>query len=573
MGLKYVNWQDEASYWRSRNTRREYELDTPVPTGLVRLAVHTSSKTGTTMSWVPAYRERVRESIKWAWHEYKSGSENFRRDSTSALTGKPTKDWCGLGVFALDALDTLYLVGLQDEVKEVGTALRQRGAKNWLQESSNEEHSTFEMTIRVLGGLMGAFTVSNDDIFLDYAETFGTRLLDAWGKDRASVLPSGKVNPRTGEVSRHADNIAEAGTLQVEFSALAHASGKPFFAEPAIRTVQYLMSESQRVNHALAPPDINPLGHLPLSGSFSVGARADSYFEYLLKLKLQRGEIGSGSGDSNGQGSLGNTWVEAMDEMLDRLIRVSPKSGGWYAIHSWDNPKRSNFEHLTCFVPGMLSLGLESPETAGMIKSDRRLLWETAAEELTWSCCALSDSTASGLPFDNVDIVGSGPLRPAKEGIDYGAATAAAQAEKRRLRALGEKEVREELSGSYDHTGGYSLLRPELVESLFYMYTRTRDVGYLYAGRRLFDSIVRYSKQPHGFSETKQLNSKYPKKTGHWESWVLAETFKYFYLLFSDPQTDTVSIAGKDIVVGKLTQNYVFTTEAHLVPKWKQGEN
>ena len=39
------------------------------------------------------------------------------------------------------------------------------------------------------------------------------------------------------------------------------------------------------------------------------------------------------------------------------------------------------------------------------------------------------------------------------------------------------------------------------------------------------------------------------------DSYVLAETFKYLYLLFTDPENLTIDI-----------DNYIFTTEAHLLP-------
>ena len=39
------------------------------------------------------------------------------------------------------------------------------------------------------------------------------------------------------------------------------------------------------------------------------------------------------------------------------------------------------------------------------------------------------------------------------------------------------------------------------------------------------------------------------------DSYVLAETFKYLYLLFTDPDDLAVDI-----------DNYIFTTEAHLLP-------
>jgi len=305
------------------------------------------------------------------------GSDEYRRDSTSSMTGEAEKDWCGLGVFALDALDTLYLVGLEKEVEEVSSILQSRGTKNWLQNSALEGQSTFEMTIRVLGGLMGAYTVTNSSIFLEYAEALGKQLLGAW-RGGEMLLPAASVSPKTGKGgSTHANCIAEPGTLQVEFLALAYASGWRYpYSENADRTMRYLIEESQRVNHSFAPYEIGNNGHLVKPPyRFTVGACADSYFEYLLKVPLQKGF-------TLGGGVYEKTWVKAMDEMLD-MIHISPVSKGWYLVHSWDSLTGGNFEHLTCFVPGMLSLGLGNEEIRKMISPERLFLWERAAEELT----------------------------------------------------------------------------------------------------------------------------------------------------------------------------------------------
>jgi len=190
----------------------------------------------------------------------------------------------------------------------------------------------------------------------------------------------------------------------------------------------------------------------------------------------------------------------------------------------------------------------------------------TCCRRINLSCCSLSDSSLSGLPYDSVLVKST--LRPVERGIDWGNEKSDPLLIKQRERRTGgEKEKRREIEFQTD--GGVSRLRPETVESLFYMFTRTRDVGYLHCGRRLFDAMVTYAKAPNGYSKTRGISTSYPIKTGKWESWVLAETFKYFYFLFSDPDSDTVNIAGKEVVVKNITQDFIFTTEAHLVPRWK----
>ena len=102
---------------------------------------------------------------------------------------------------------------------------------------------------------------------------------------------------------------------------------------------------------------------------------------------------------------------------------------------------------------------------------------------------------------------------------------------------------------------GYEL-RPEIVESTFYLYHYTRDPKYLAMGRTLFDDFVKYDRAKTGYAALKSVVTK--QQRDDMESFVLAETFKYFYLLF-DPHA-----LNFDAVT--------FNTEAHpLRPTWPAG--
>ncbi|HZT59265.1 MAG TPA: glycoside hydrolase family 47 protein [Pyrinomonadaceae bacterium] len=93
-------------------------------------------------------------------------------------------------------------------------------------------------------------------------------------------------------------------------------------------------------------------------------------------------------------------------------------------------------------------------------------------------------------------------------------------------------------------------LRPEIVESTYYLYHFTRDPEYQRMGADLFDSFVKYCRTDTAYASLKSVVTK--EKADDMESFLFAETFKYFYLLFAPPR-------ALDF------RNVIFNTEAHPI--------
>jgi mannosidase alpha-like ER degradation enhancer 2 len=91
-------------------------------------------------------------------------------------------------------------------------------------------------------------------------------------------------------------------------------------------------------------------------------------------------------------------------------------------------------------------------------------------------------------------------------------------------------------------------LRPEIVESAYYLYHITNDPKYRVMGRSLFKDFVKYCRADNGYAALVSVVTK--EKKDSMESFVFAETFKYFYLLFAPPETLDF-------------EHVVFNTEAH----------
>ena len=96
-------------------------------------------------------------------------------------------------------------------------------------------------------------------------------------------------------------------------------------------------------------------------------------------------------------------------------------------------------------------------------------------------------------------------------------------------------------------TGAGYQLRPEIVESTYYLYHYTRDPRYLEMGRRMFEDLVKYCRTDDGYTVLRSVVTKEQGDRMH--SFLLAETLKYLYLLFEPEALDF--------------NHVVFNTEAH----------
>ena len=98
---------------------------------------------------------------------------------------------------------------------------------------------------------------------------------------------------------------------------------------------------------------------------------------------------------------------------------------------------------------------------------------------------------------------------------------------------------------------GHNLLRPETVESLFYMWRFTKDPKYREWGWKAFLGFEKYTKvATGGYSGIKNVNSENSPKDDTMQTFWIAESLKYFLLLFSDD--DALDLT-----------THVINTEAH----------
>ena len=78
----------------------------------------------------------------------------------------------------------------------------------------------FETTIRILGGLLSAYALTKEQVYLDGAKLTGDRLLPAFNS--ASGVPFADVNMKSGQSENPTACLAEATTVQLEFKYLSY---------------------------------------------------------------------------------------------------------------------------------------------------------------------------------------------------------------------------------------------------------------------------------------------------------------------------------------------------------------
>ena len=216
-----------------------------------------------------------------AWKGYKEYA--WGEDELRSIT-KGSSRWFNLGLTIVDSLDTIYIMGLKDEFKE---------ARDWVEKSlnlaSDAYNNLFEITIRIMGSLLSAYHLSGDRMFLDRAYDLGNRSLPAF--DTKSFIPLSDINlAKYSARPPHwtsDSSLAEATSLQIEFKDLTYVTGDLRFKEAVAKTSKAVHDLEKQ--DGLAPIYLNVHTGQFSGQTITLGARGDSYYEYLLKQWIQNG--------------------------------------------------------------------------------------------------------------------------------------------------------------------------------------------------------------------------------------------------------------------------------------------
>ena len=399
---------------------------------------------------------QVKAEFLHAWNNYRRYA--WGHDELRPLSKTPF-DWYGQSLLMtpVDALDTLVLMGLKDEADADRELIATR-----LDFDKDIYVKNFEITIRLLGGLLSGYQLTGDARLLRKAEDLGTRLLPAF--DSPTGLPWEFVNLRTGKTRGAVTNPAETGTLLLEFGTLGKLTGKPVFYAKAKRALVATFQRRSKIG--LVGAGINVETGQWTDRDASISGGIDSYDEYLWKCWRLFGD----------QDCLA-MW-KASIPAINKYLADEVHGQLWYGHADMQTGKRTatTYGALDAFFPALLALSGDVERAARLQDSGFRM-WQLHGIE--------------------------------PEELDY-----------RSMRVLAP---------------GYAL-RPEIVESTYYLYHYTHDPKYLAMGRTMFDDFVKYCRTADGYAALASVVTK--QQRDDMQSYVLAETFKYYYLLFKPDTLD-----------------------------------
>lgn len=416
-----------------------------------------------------ALAAKTKAEFLHAWEGYRKYASGRDELLPLSKTGKNWHEGHTLLMTPVDALDTMLIMGLAREAE----ATRAEIVRD-LRFDQDIEVKNFEITIRILGGLLSSYQMTGDKRLLSMAEDLGTRLLPVFNSPTG--MPYTFVNLKTGKTSGAVSNPAEIGTLLLEFGTLGKLTGREVFFSKAKKALVELYKRRDPKT-GLVGQGINVETGAWTSPSSHIGGAIDSYYEYLAKCARL----------------FGDPECEAMSRAtllaVNRHLADDSAQGLWYgsADMTTGARTRTSFGSLQAFFPSVLAFTGDL-ERAGRLQDSAFRMW-----------------TLHGIE---------------PESLDYKAMKAT--------------------------RAGYEL-RPEIVESAYYLDHYTKDAKYAAMGETILNDLIRHCRTDAGYTVLKDVVTK--EKGDLMHSFFLAETLKYLYLLFNPRALDFDTV--------------VFNTEAH----------
>ncbi|PCH34404.1 glycoside hydrolase family 47 protein [Wolfiporia cocos MD-104 SS10] len=480
-------------------------------------------------------RDAVVAAFKYAWSAYERDAMGDDEYHPIGKSGSNLTDAGGIGYTVVDSIDTMLLMGVDEEYAR---------ARKWVAEGLSFDRqgnfNTFETTIRVLGGLLSAYDLTHDDIYLERAKDLGDRLISAFSTPMG--LPLSQINLAKREGVPDQDNrglvsTAEVSTLQLELKYLSYLTDEEVYWEKAENVMKVI--KDARIPTGLASIFLDPNEGKFAIGPIRLGSRGDSYYEYLLKQYIQT---------DRAEPVYREMYDDAMTAVHTHLIRKSETEGLTYTteiIPERDRQGKINWrmipkqDHLVCFFGGSLMLGAVTTGAAGdhvsvppredELTAQGKRDWLTGVE-LVRTCMATHE-TATGLSPEIVHF------RTPNDGIT----------------SEHDWYIKGARPGHTPYDARY-ILRPETVESLFIAFRLTGDPQYRKWGWGIFEAIEKHCRiESGGYASVLNVDALPVELEDKMETFLMSETLKYLYLLFSD---DSVVPLSK----------YVFNTEAHPFP-------
>jgi mannosyl-oligosaccharide alpha-1,2-mannosidase len=470
-------------------------------------------------------------------------------DELSPVSAGQANPFGGWAATLVDSLDTLWIMDMREEFNEAVAAVDKIDFTN----TELKEVNIFETNIRYLGGFLAAFELSADMRLLRKAVQVGEMIYKAF--DTPNHMPITRwdfhaAGKGENQVAAGGVLVAEIGSLCMELTRLSQLTGDPKWFD-ASQTITDLLAAQQDSTKLPGqwPLIVDAKSEIFNQGSiFTLGAMADSVYEYLPKMAAMMGgqlpvyqAMYEKAVDAALQHNLYRPMTpENKDILISGQIRAKDKDG------KIQFELESQGQHLVCFLGGMLALG-------GRL-FNRQQDVDTAAK-LTNGCIYTYEAFPHGIMPETFHMIACDPREHCqwdekrwKEGV------------------LRESKIKEGETAQADaiikdqhFPEGFTripdrryILRPEVIESVFMMYRVTGEHEYTEHAWTMFKSIEEATKTELANTAVWDVTvaEEKPRAVDSMESFWMGETLKYFYLIFSDPELISLD-------------EYVFNTEAH----------
>ncbi|QGJ00339.1 hypothetical protein CEK26_013407 [Fusarium fujikuroi] len=486
----------------------------------------------------PQRAAAIVEAFRFSWNKY----EQFAAPHDTLLPISKTyeDDRNGWGATAVDGLSTAIIM---EDAEIVDKILRQIMLTDFtVTIVPDQPISLFETTIRYLGGLLSAYDLLSGsykhlatDIYLKNnllkaAVILADRLSIAF--DTPSGIPDDEIifNPQLRRFGNIDNSITCFGTLVLEWTRLSDLTGNQTYAKLAQRAQGHLIHPKTKQSFTL-PGLIGTYVKLKdgYFGDYQAGwgGGSDSYYEYLIKMYAY---------DPVAFAEYGESWIKAAESSMSYLASSpSTRPDLTFLGEMRGDTMIPISSHLASVCGGSLILG-------GLLLQNQTFV--DFGVKLSESYYEVYRQSPSGIGPELFRWVDDGrqPL---------------AKASSKRLPAPKWQSFYEK-SGYY-HTNAEYILRPETIESLYYAYRATGDRKYQDWAWKAFEALNRMCKVEGGYTGLKSVMKTKDDKTRKFvdkmESFWLAETLKYLYLMFAEDSELQVRSDGK--------MKYVLNTEAH----------
>ncbi|OTB05256.1 glycoside hydrolase family 47 protein [Hypoxylon sp. CI-4A] len=498
----------------------------------------------------------VEDSFKHSWNGYKKYA--WGHDEVKPISGLYKDPFGGWAATLVDSLDSLWLLGFKEDFE----LAVQSCDKIDFSITESRDINIFETTIRYLGGFLAAYELSEKQYpsLLNKAIEVADLIMTAF--DTPNHMPITRFpwqKYAKGEPQKAPSHVlvAEIGSLGLELTKLSQLTNDMQYYDAAQRISDSLEADQKTTPLPGMWPVIVDASKSPIKSTgetFTLGGMADSTYEYLGKTYLLLG------GALDQPRKMYEDFIDvAKKHLLRRALnpenvpllffgdaRITTKPSGDKQVVT--SPVA---QHLTCFTGGMVGMAAKIFE--------RPLDLEIAAQ-LTDGCVWSYSVTASGIGPETFHFI---PCDPDVEKDDcqwseerwnnglrkfWGKDSKGDTLSENQIENIVEK--RRLPRGMVEIGDRRYILRPEAIESVFMMYRMTGDSKWMDKAWVMFEAIEKWTRSKYASAALGDITLSQPTQIDSMESFWLAETLKYFYLIFGD-----WDLANLD--------QWVLNTEAH----------